>query len=94
MKRSLSPTPPDSLIAYEIEPGKVIFVHALPKQVALGLTTAEEAVLALLLDGHDNATIAEARGTAARTIANQIAGIYRKLGVSSRAELAAKLSSK
>jgi len=33
------------------------------------------------------------RSTSERTVANQLAAIYRKLGVSSRAELAARLRS-
>lgn len=93
MKRRLPPTPPPSLVAYEIEPGKVLFVHAIPKAKVGGLTAAEDEVLALLLDGYNNAAIAKARGTSPRTAANQVASIFRKLGVASRAELAAKLSS-
>lgn len=94
MKRNLSPTPPDALIAYELEPGKVLFVHPLEKRMIDGLTEAEQSVVALVLDGHDNASIAAARSRSPRTVANQLARIFRKLGVSSRAELAAKLSSK
>lgn len=93
MKRRLSPTPPPSLVAYELEPGKVLFVHSIPRPTASGLTQAEQEVLALLLDGHDNASIADARKTKPRTAANQIASIFRKLNVASRAELVAKLSS-
>jgi DNA-binding NarL/FixJ family response regulator len=92
VKRRLPPTPPPELLAYEIEPGKVLFVHPLPKARVEGLTSAEEEVLAFLLDGYDNASIAAARGTSARTTANQVASIFRKLGVASRAELAAKIS--
>lgn len=94
MKRNLPLTPPESLIAYEIEPGKVLFVHSLEQRAIAGLTEAEQAVVALLLDGYDNASIAAARGRSPRTIANQLARIFRKLDVSSRAELAAKLSAK
>lgn len=94
MKRHLPHTPPASLAAYQIEPGKVLFVHELPKTHAnvKGLTRAEEEVLALVLDGYDNASIAATRRTSARTTANQVASIFRKLRVASRAELAAKLS--
>jgi DNA-binding CsgD family transcriptional regulator len=92
MKRPLSSEPPSALVAYELEPGKVLFVHPLPAAVKIeGLTTAEEEVLLLLLDGHDNATIARIRGTAPRTTANQVASIFKKVGVASRAELAAKI---
>lgn len=91
MKRRLPAVPPPLLEAYEIEPGRVLFVHPLAKPTVDGLSPAEEHVLSLLLDGYDNASIAEARNTSARTTANQVAKIFRKLGVGSRAELAAKL---
>jgi DNA-binding CsgD family transcriptional regulator len=96
MKRQLSPSPPPSLVAYEIEPGKVLFIHPLrklPAAALAGLSPAEAEVLALILDGHDNGSIADARKTSPRTTANQVASIFRKLGVASRAELAAKVSS-
>ena len=83
--------PPSSLVAYELEPGRVLFVHGLVAPQVEGLTAAEQEVLALLLDGRDTAAIAHERGTATRTTANQVASIFRKLGVGSRAELAAKL---
>lgn len=55
------------------------------------LTDAERQVALRLLAGQSNAEIAEARGCAVRTICNQIQSLYRKLGVSSRAELAATM---
>lgn len=55
---------------------------------ARGLTPAESALVPLLVTGCSDARIAAARGTAPRTIANQCASIYRKLGVSTRHELA------
>jgi DNA-binding NarL/FixJ family response regulator len=51
------------------------------------LTPSERAVTSLLLGGLSNAEIAAKRGTSERTVANQIAAIFRKLGVSSRTEL-------
>lgn len=57
---------------------------------APALTRAERDVARRLLAGEKMATIAKARGTAVRTVANQIASIYKKLGVNSRAELAAR----
>lgn len=42
-----------------------------------------------LLDGQSNAEIAARRGRSARTVANQVAAVLRKLGVSSRIELIA-----
>ena len=53
------------------------------------LSPAELDVARRILDGRSNAEIAAERATSARTVANQLASIYRKLGVGSRAELAA-----
>lgn len=53
------------------------------------LTPAERSILALVLGGESNAAIARLRGSAPSTVANQVASIFRKLGVSSRGELAA-----
>jgi DNA-binding NarL/FixJ family response regulator len=54
------------------------------------LTSAERQVVTGVLNGRTNAAIASARRTSCRTVANQLAAIYRKLGVSSRWELAAR----
>jgi DNA-binding NarL/FixJ family response regulator len=51
------------------------------------LSGSEAAIAREILAGRSNAEIARRRGTAIRTIANQIASIYRKLGVRSRLEL-------
>ena len=51
------------------------------------LTQAEKDVAALLLEGRSNREIARARGTSVRTIANQVAAIFRKLKVTARVEL-------
>lgn len=53
------------------------------------LSAAEREVATDAAAGLSNAAIAKKRGRSARTIANQLASIYRKLGVASRAELAA-----
>jgi DNA-binding NarL/FixJ family response regulator len=55
------------------------------------LTRAERQIVAGVLNGRTNAAIALTRRTSCRTVANQLAGIYRKLGVSSRWELAARV---
>jgi DNA-binding CsgD family transcriptional regulator len=57
------------------------------------LTDAERKVVALLLEGYANAEIATRRRASVHTIANQVASIFRKLGVGSRHELAARLVS-
>lgn len=61
-------------------------------QLPAVLTTAEAAVVQLLLRGASNEAIATARRSSVRTVANQLASIYRKLDVRSRGELAARLS--
>jgi DNA-binding CsgD family transcriptional regulator len=67
----------------------------LPGAVAeADLTPSERAVLSLLESGAKSAEIARARQTSPRTVTNQIAAIYRKLGVSSRRELLALVHGK
>lgn len=51
------------------------------------LTAAESDVGALLLAGLPNPEIARRRGTSVRTVANQVASLFTKLGVRSRLEL-------
>jgi DNA-binding NarL/FixJ family response regulator len=51
------------------------------------LTESEQSVTRLMLEGKSNQDIAKARRTAVRTVANQVASIFKKLGVGSRAEL-------
>lgn len=55
------------------------------------LTRAEAEVARLAAGGHSNAVIARTRKVSARTVANQLASVYRKLGVTSRTELAARI---
>jgi DNA-binding NarL/FixJ family response regulator len=56
------------------------------------LTSAERSVAAAVLRGCSHAEIARERGSSPRTVANQLAGAFRKLQVRSRAELAASLA--
>lgn len=51
------------------------------------LTPAEREVLALVVTGASNAQVARARGTSVRTVANQMARLFDKLGAGSRYEL-------
>jgi DNA-binding NarL/FixJ family response regulator len=55
------------------------------------LSSAELEVARDALAGLSNAAIASKRGRSPRTIANQLASIYRKLGVDSRTQMAASL---
>ena len=87
--------PPDGLRASVVELGSGSYVLlSYPRRAetpprAPVLTPAERSVARALLLGQSNAEIARLRGSSPRTIANQVAGIFRKLGVRSRAELAA-----
>jgi DNA-binding CsgD family transcriptional regulator len=62
-----------------------------PAAIPAALTAAEREVVRLALDGLSNAQVARARGTSVSTVANQLASIFRKLGVGSRYELIASL---
>lgn len=55
--------------------------------LAAWLAPAEHAVISLLIEGQSYAEIALARNTSIRTVANQVASGFRRLGVSGRAEL-------
>jgi DNA-binding CsgD family transcriptional regulator len=55
------------------------------------LSPAEMDVVERVLEGRSNAEIARARGTALRTVANQVANVFRKVGARSRVELAIAL---
>lgn len=56
------------------------------------LTNAERAVAKLVARGATNDEIARARKTSMRTVANQVASIMKKLGVSSRVAIAARIA--
>lgn len=75
--------------------GETLVVFAFPDRRAppSSLTEAENAVVDLILQGFTTAQIAAARGVTRATISSQLQSIYRKLGVTSRAELACKLDS-
>ena len=53
------------------------------------MTAAERAVAELVARGATNQEIAQLRRTSTRTVANQVASILRKLGLSSRVAIAA-----
>ena len=54
------------------------------------LRPSERDIVRRVLRGQSNGAIASARGTSPRTVANQLAAIYSKLGVRSRRELLAR----
>jgi DNA-binding NarL/FixJ family response regulator len=61
------------------------------RALAKELSCAEFAVVRSFIEGDCYATIARRRGTSERTVANQIASIFRRLHVSGRAELLSRL---
>jgi DNA-binding NarL/FixJ family response regulator len=75
-----------------VEVGELRVVASRPSTDISGeLTRAEAAVARLAVRGLSNAAIARERGASPRTIANQLARIFAKLGVRSRSELALRL---
>jgi DNA-binding CsgD family transcriptional regulator len=71
-----------------------VFSEPLPRlSESVDLTPAEQDICLRLLEGQSSREIARERQTATRTVANQIAAIFEKLGVSSRAELIVRLLS-
>jgi len=63
-----------------------------PAEASGELSDAERSVVSCILGGKRVAAIAHERGTSPRTVANQLASAYRKLGVSSRREVIALLA--
>jgi DNA-binding CsgD family transcriptional regulator len=84
--------PPPGTQAHLVEVGgEELLVFRVPlRRVTLdeSLSDAEREVAALALAGLSNSEIGRRRGTSERTVANQMATIFRKLGVRSRSELA------
>jgi DNA-binding CsgD family transcriptional regulator len=85
------------LVALKVELGEeeliVVSMPARPSSLTdVRLTPAERAVASAALEGLSTVEIARRRKSSPRTVVNQLAAVYRKLGVSSRAELAARWS--
>lgn len=72
-------------------PRRIVRVPCLANRLPAALTPAEGQVLTSLLAGKSNRTIAAERNVSQRTVANQIASAFHRLGVSRRRELVAKL---
>jgi DNA-binding NarL/FixJ family response regulator len=68
----------------------LLVVASSPSRPNPKLTRAEREVLDEVLFGRSNHEIAAQRGTSLRTVANQLAGLLRKMRAGSRTELAAK----
>lgn len=84
--------------AVEIAPDMVVLSFSLeaPSHEApllAALTVAQREVVLMALAGQSDAAIAEARRCSRHTVSSQLQSAYRRLGVCSRAELAARLAS-
>lgn len=90
---ALSEPPNDLQVDFIEVDGQELAVITLPARThhasLTALSEAEREVVHAVLAGSSNADIAKLRGTSARTVANQLASIYTKLGISSRHELVA-----
>lgn len=76
----------------EIAPGFELIRAPRPeRKFATAFSRAEFDVAQRLLEGNSYAEIARQRQTSARTVANQVASIFHRTGVSSRSELTQRL---
>jgi DNA-binding CsgD family transcriptional regulator len=86
----LAPPVPVGLVAFvdDEDPDRALFVIPLSElAIPEGLTAAERAIVEAVFQDLPTQEIAERRGKSIHTINNQLAAIYKKLGVSSRHEL-------
>jgi DNA-binding NarL/FixJ family response regulator len=75
-----------------VEAGESVVLRVVrePSATPASLTSSERFIFRAILDGLSNAEIALRRGRSLRTVANQVASLFRKLAISSRAELVAQ----
>jgi DNA-binding NarL/FixJ family response regulator len=74
--------------------GRQLVLRYMPPSWSLpaNLSCAEKAIVRAMLSGQSQAAIACTNGVAPRTVANQIASVYRKVNVHSRMDLFVALS--
>ena len=65
----------------------ILSLPATAAPLPAALSDAEKEICGWILAGLSNGEVARRRGTAVRTVANQVASILRKLGARSRSEL-------
>jgi DNA-binding CsgD family transcriptional regulator len=66
-------------------------ILSVPLRATVELTHAEREIVGRVAAGESDRQIASARGTSPRTVANQLRTLFRRLGVSSRAELLSRI---
>jgi DNA-binding CsgD family transcriptional regulator len=88
--------PPDGLERLDVEldgQSYVVLSYPSPPLAALqGLSDLESSIARAVASGQTNREIATGRNRSVFTVQNQLARIYKKLGVTSRSELAALLA--
>lgn len=67
--------------------GERLAILTWPAPSVPSLSATEGAILSAIATGESNAEIAKKRGTSPNTVANQVAALLKKFGVSSRHEL-------
>jgi len=84
----------DELIAIcaPAKPSSFVLHFAPDPDAVARLTLAEFDVTLSALEGQGNSTIAEQRHRSLRTVVNQLAAVFKKLGISGRLELASRLT--
>jgi DNA-binding NarL/FixJ family response regulator len=70
---------------------RIVLAYPRPPELLGGLTRAETDIAQKLADGLSNEDIARLREASPRTVANQIAALYRKSNVRCRRELTLRL---
>lgn len=81
--------------SFEVDGVELVVFELVPRvELPADFTAAERAVGELLCAGHDTAAIAKRRGVSYRTVANQLAAMYRKARVHSGVELVALLTAR
>ncbi len=72
----------------------LVLTYEVPRlRLSVHLTKTEHEIVRGVVSGRSNAEIARGRRRSPRTIANQLAAIYRKLGIHSRLQLIAVCAS-
>jgi DNA-binding CsgD family transcriptional regulator len=81
---------PSARVERHAEDGVVLSVELPDPRQIWSVSACEAEVVRMTLEGCSNRQIASARGTSPRTVANQLATIFRKVGVSGRSALKAR----
>ena len=89
------PQPPSGLEleVLNLDGEEIAILHfpIVPQTDLKGLSHAEGDVATAIVNGASNEEIARQRRTSARTVAKQVASIFKKLGVGSRRELVVRV---